>query len=127
MDEHATPQARIRAAWIDLLLRNRGAEGHPDQYYALRVENIQGHGAAFELCLTFRAGRIYCCCEDMCHTGVFTEKRGGNCGRLLPSMASNLKSRSSCGFTLGSKQARDCTTARAMSPSPRCAIKALGR
>jgi hypothetical protein len=75
MDEHATLQARIRAAWIDLLLRNRGAEGHPDQYYPLRVENIQGHGATFELCLTFRAGRIYCCCEDMCHTGVFTEKR----------------------------------------------------
>jgi hypothetical protein len=42
---------------------------------ALSVENIRGHGEEFELCLTFRAGRTYCCCEDMCHTGVFTEKR----------------------------------------------------
>jgi hypothetical protein len=47
----------------------------PDQYYALSVENIQGHGEAFELCLTFRAGRTYCCCEDMCNTVVVTEKR----------------------------------------------------
>ena len=75
MDEHATLQARIRAAWIDLLRRNRGAEGRPDQYYALSVENVRGHGEEFELCVTFRAGRTYCCCEGMCHTGVFTEKR----------------------------------------------------
>jgi len=75
MDEHATLQARIRAAWIDLLRRNRGAEGRPDQYYALSVGNIRGHGEAFELCVTFRAGRTYCCCEGMCHTGAFTEKR----------------------------------------------------
>jgi hypothetical protein len=75
MDEHAPLQTRIRAAWIDLLRQNRGAEGRPDRYYALSVENIRGHGEAFELCLTFCAGRTYCCCEDMCHTGVFTEKR----------------------------------------------------
>ena len=75
MDEHATLQARIRAAWIDLLRRNRGAEGRPDQYYALRAENIQGQGEEFELHLTFRSGRTYCCCEDLCHTGVFTEQR----------------------------------------------------
>jgi hypothetical protein len=50
-------------------------EGRPDQYYALSVENVRGHGEEFELCLAFRAGRTYCCCEDMCHTGVFTEKR----------------------------------------------------
>jgi hypothetical protein len=75
MDEHTTLQARIYAAWIDLLRRNRGAEGRPDQYYALSVEDVRGHGEAFELCLTFRAGRTYCCCEDMCHTGAFTEKR----------------------------------------------------
>ena len=74
MDEQ-TVQARICAAWIDLFRRNRGAEGHPDQYYALSVENVRGHGEEFELHLTFRAGRTYCCCEDKCHTGVFTEKR----------------------------------------------------
>ena len=75
MDEHATLQARICAAWIDLLRGNQGAEGRPDQYYAVSVENVRGHGEAFELCLTFRAGRTYCCCEDICHTGVFTAKR----------------------------------------------------
>jgi len=78
MDEHATLRAlqdRICAAWIDLLRRNRGAEGRPDDYYALTVENVRGHGEQFELCLTFRAGRMYCCCEDMCHIGVFTERR----------------------------------------------------
>lgn len=29
----------------------------------------------FELHVTFRAGRTYCCCEALCHTGVFTEQR----------------------------------------------------
>jgi hypothetical protein len=75
MDKETTVQARICAAWIDLLRGNRRAEGNPDQYYALRVENIRGQGEEFELHLTFRAGRTYCCCEDLCHTGVFTEKR----------------------------------------------------
>jgi hypothetical protein len=78
MDEHATLRAlqdRICAAWIDLLRQNQGAEGRPDDYYALTVENLRGHGEQFELCLTFRAGRMYCCCEDMCHTGVFTQRR----------------------------------------------------
>jgi hypothetical protein len=78
MDEHATLRAlqdRIYAAWIDLLRQSRGAEGRPDDYYALTVENVRGHGEQFDLCLTFRAGRMYCCCEDMCHTGVFTERR----------------------------------------------------
>ena len=75
MHENTTLQARICAAWIDLLGRNRGAEGRPYQYYALSVENVRGAGEEFDLCITFRAGRTYCCCEDMCHTGVFTEKR----------------------------------------------------
>src|SRR5262245_16838540 len=75
MDEHATLQARICAAWIDLLRQNRGAEGPPDQYYALSVENVRGCGEAFDLCITFRAGRTYCCGEGMCQTGAFTEKR----------------------------------------------------
>ncbi|MGJ4952762.1 hypothetical protein [Bradyrhizobium sp. HKCCYLS20291] len=65
----------IRAAWIDLLRQNRGAEGRPDDYYALTIENVRGHGEQFDLCLTFRAGRVYCCCEDMCHTSLFTERR----------------------------------------------------
>ena len=43
--------------------------------YGLSVENVRGHGEAFELRLSFRAGRTYCCCEAICHTGVFTEKR----------------------------------------------------
>ncbi|MBR0875053.1 hypothetical protein JQ633_32170 [Bradyrhizobium tropiciagri] len=75
MDTQTAIQARIRAAWIDLLRRNKGAEGHPDQYYALNIENVRGHGEEFELHLTFRAGRVYCCCEEFCHTGVFTEQR----------------------------------------------------
>jgi hypothetical protein len=75
MDEQTTVQARICAAWIDLLRWNRGAEGRPEQYYALNVENIRGHGEEFELHVTFRAGRTYCCCEALCHTGVFTEQR----------------------------------------------------
>ena len=78
MNEHETLralQASICAAWIDLLRGNRGAEGDPDQYYALRVENIRGQGEEFELHLTFRAGRAYCCCEGLCHTGVFTKQR----------------------------------------------------
>lgn len=75
MEEHATLQARICAAWIDLLQRNGGAEGRPDQYYTLSVENVRGDGHEFELCLTFGAGRTYCCCETLCHTGVLTEHR----------------------------------------------------
>ena len=75
MDEQTTIQARIRAAWIDLLRRNRGADGHPERYYTLNVENVRGQGEEFELHLAFRAGRTYCCCEDLCHTGVFTERR----------------------------------------------------
>jgi len=75
MNEQTTVQARICAAWIDLLRRNRGAEGHPEQHYALKVENIRGQGEEFELQVTFRAGRTYCCCEALCHTGVFTEQR----------------------------------------------------
>lgn len=75
MDEQTTIQDRICAAWIDLLRRNRGAEGHPEQYFALNVENIRGHGEEFELHVTFRAGRTYCCCEALCHIGVFTEQR----------------------------------------------------
>jgi hypothetical protein len=75
MDENAPLQGRICAAWIDLLRRNRGADGRPDQYYALSVDNVRGQGEEFELRVTFRAGRTYCCCEDMCHMGVFTEKR----------------------------------------------------
>lgn len=75
MDEQTTFQARIRAAWIDLLRLNRGAEGRPEQYYALDVENIRGRGEEFELRVTFQAGRTYCCCEALCHTGVFTERR----------------------------------------------------
>jgi hypothetical protein len=75
MHEQTTVRARIRAAWIDLLRGNRGAEGHPEQHYALTVENVRGQGEEFELHLTFRAGRTYCCCEDLCHTGVFTERR----------------------------------------------------
>jgi hypothetical protein len=34
---------------------------------ARSVENVRGHGEAFELRLSFRAGRRYCCCEAMCH------------------------------------------------------------
>jgi hypothetical protein len=75
LNEQTTVQARIRASWIDLLRRNRGAEGKPETYYALNVENIRGRGEEFELNLTFRAGQTYCCCEDLCHTGVFTEQR----------------------------------------------------
>jgi hypothetical protein len=75
MDEHTTVQARICAAWIDLLRWNRGAEGHPELYYALNVENIRGQGGEFELHLTFRAGQTYCCSEALCHAGVFTEQR----------------------------------------------------
>jgi hypothetical protein len=75
MDEQKTVQARIGAAWVDLLRRNRGAQGHPEQYYALNIENIRGEGEEFELHITFRAGQTYCCCEDLCQTGVFTEKR----------------------------------------------------
>jgi hypothetical protein len=75
MEEPTPLQVRICAAWTDLLRWNRGAEGHPDQYYALRVENVRGRGEAFELHLTFGSGRTYCCCEAMCHTGVFIEKR----------------------------------------------------
>ena len=75
MHENATLQARICAAWIDLLRRNRGAEERPDEYYALSVENVRGGGEEFDLCMTFRAGRTYCCCETMCHTGVFAEKK----------------------------------------------------
>ena len=75
MDEQTTVQARICAAWIDLLRRNRGAEWNPEQYYALNVENIRGQGEEFELHVTFRAGRTYCCCEALCHTGVFTKQR----------------------------------------------------
>lgn len=75
MHENTTLEARIFAAWIDLLRRNRGADERPDQYYALSVKNIRGGGERFDLCMTFRAGRTYCCCEDMCHIGVFTEKR----------------------------------------------------
>ena len=75
MDEKTTAQARICAAWIDLLRRNRGSEGHPGQYYALNVENVRGQGEEFELHVTFRAGRTYCCCDALCHTGVFTERR----------------------------------------------------
>ncbi|NPU14121.1 hypothetical protein HL666_25465 [Bradyrhizobium sp. 83002] len=78
MNERETLRALqdgICAAWIDLLRQNRGAEGHPDDYYALTVENVRGHGEQFDLCLTFRTGRIYCCCEDMCHTGLLTKRR----------------------------------------------------
>lgn len=75
MHSNTLLSARICAAWIDLLRRNRGAEERPDRYYALRVENVRGEGEEFDLCMTFGAGRTYCCCEDMCHTGVFTEKR----------------------------------------------------
>lgn len=75
MDEQTTLRARICAAWIDLLRRNRDAGGHPDQYYALNVQNIRGQGEEFELHVTFRAGRTYCCCEALCHIGVFTEQR----------------------------------------------------
>jgi hypothetical protein len=78
MNEHETLRALqdgICAAWIDLLRQNQGAEGRPDDYYALTVENVRGHGEQFDLFLTFRAGRMYCCCEDMCHTGLFTERR----------------------------------------------------
>lgn len=75
MDAQTTVQARICAAWIDLLRRNRGAEGHPERYYALNVKNIRGQGEEFELHVTFRAGRTYCCCEPLCHMGVFTEQR----------------------------------------------------
>jgi hypothetical protein len=78
MNEQKTLRALqdgICAAWIDLLRQNRGAEGRPDDYYALTVENVRGHGEQFDLCLTFRAGRMYCCCEGMCHTGLFTERR----------------------------------------------------
>jgi hypothetical protein len=75
MYEHSPLQARIYAAWIDLLQRNRGAEGFPGQYYALSIENVRGHGEEFELHLTFRAGRTYCCCEALCHIGVFYEDR----------------------------------------------------
>jgi hypothetical protein len=74
MEEQTTVQARILAAWIDFLRRNRGAEGHPEQYYSLNVENILGQGEEFELHVTFRADRTYCCCEALCHTGVFTEQ-----------------------------------------------------
>jgi hypothetical protein len=75
MDEQTTVRARIRAAWIDLLRRNRGAEGDPEHYYALNIEHIRGKGEEFELHITFRACRTYCCCEALCHTGVFTERR----------------------------------------------------
>lgn len=75
MDEQTTIQARIRAAWIDLLRRNRGADGYPEQYYALNIQNVQGQGEEFELHLTFRAGRTYCCCEDLCHIGVLRGQR----------------------------------------------------
>jgi hypothetical protein len=75
MHEHMTLQARIRAAWIDLLQRNLGAEGLPGEYYTLSVQDVSGHGEEFELCITFRAGRTYCCSETMCHTGVFYEER----------------------------------------------------
>jgi hypothetical protein len=75
MDEQTTIQACIRAAWIDFFRQNRGAQGSPEQHYALHVENIRGQGEEFDLHLTFRAGRTYCCCEELCHTGVFTEQR----------------------------------------------------
>jgi hypothetical protein len=77
MDQYATRSLRDRifAAWNDQLRGNRGADGRPDEHYALTIENVRGDGERFDLCLTFRAGRTYCCCENLCHTGVFTEKR----------------------------------------------------
>lgn len=75
MNEDTTLQARIRAAWIDLLQKNRGADERPDEYYALSVENVRERGAEFDLCISFRAGRSYCCCEDLCHVGVFRAER----------------------------------------------------
>src|SRR5262245_26836147 len=75
MNEDTTLQARIRAAWIDLLRNNRGAEEHPDEYYALSVKNVRERGAEFDLSISFRAGRSYCCCEALCHVGVFRAER----------------------------------------------------
>jgi hypothetical protein len=126
MDEHATLPARIRAAWIDLLRRNKGAEGRPDQYYALSVENIQGDGATFELCLTFRAGRAYCCCEDMCHTGAFTDERGRQVRAALAVPGVEPREPLVVRIARGWKRARDCATARVMRSNARCTIEDLG-
>jgi hypothetical protein len=80
MEEQTTVQARILAAWIDFLRRNRGAEGHPEQYYSLNVENILGQGEEFELHVTFRAGRTYCCSKPYAIPASSPSNGGGNCG-----------------------------------------------
>lgn len=75
MNEETTLQDRILAAWINLLARNRGADERPQEYYSLSVGGVRERGAEFDLCITFRASRNYCCCEPLCHVGVFREER----------------------------------------------------
>ena len=66
-DEHSIA---IRDAVIDLLAAN-GCAGGDGCHYGLDVINLSANAARFDLVLTFRAGRRYCCPEPGCHLGPF--------------------------------------------------------
>jgi hypothetical protein len=59
---------KTTAALIELLSGNLRAGGERD-YYGVRVDEITPDGSEFDLTLTFKAGKRYCCPELGCHIG----------------------------------------------------------
>ena len=60
----------IRDVVIDLLAANHCAKDD-GSHYGLDVINLSANRARFDLVLTFKAGRAYCCQEAGCHLGPF--------------------------------------------------------
>lgn len=61
----------IRDAVNGLLAANGCAGGDP-AHYGLDVINFSSNGARFDLVLTLRSGRAYCCQEPGCHLAPFS-------------------------------------------------------
>ena len=59
-------QQEMTAAFIELFSGNLGAGGDRD-YYGVLLDGMTPDGSDFNLTLTFKAGRRYCCAEIGCH------------------------------------------------------------
>jgi hypothetical protein len=74
----------LQSAFAAFFARNTAARGSRS-YYGVAVSNVRKTrtGITFDLRLTFKQGKRYCCFEDGCHHGLFSKDSWGRVRLLL--------------------------------------------
>jgi hypothetical protein len=74
----------LQSAFVGFFARNPAAEGSRS-YYGVAVSHVRKtrSGITFDLELTFKKGKRYCCFEDGCHHWLFSKDGWARVRRLL--------------------------------------------